>query len=133
MAGEFEYYALRELKIQRDGKVIKVSKGDAVPEAEFWPNKEAWIRCKRIGRRPARPVQEAPKKIIVGPPEGTIPEVLKEVPVQEAKVEVNEIKLPAVPLDEIAIEPKAEEKEEQAPVVVKQKRKRRGRPPKKVG
>jgi hypothetical protein len=44
MAGEFEYYALRELKIQRDGEVITVGIGDAVPEAEFWPNKEAWIR-----------------------------------------------------------------------------------------
>jgi hypothetical protein len=83
------------------------------------------IRKHGFDERPARPVQKKPA--------GTVPEVLKEVPVQEAKVEVNKIKLPAVPLDEIAIEPKVEEKEERAPVAVKQKRKRRGRPPKKVG
>lgn len=47
------WIATKAQKIKRDGKYIDLKPGDPVPEAETWPNREAWERwgyIKRVSR-----------------------------------------------------------------------------------
>ena len=43
-----KYIVGKRMKISRDGELIWVNPGDPVPEAEFWPNLNAWIRQKYV-------------------------------------------------------------------------------------
>lgn len=38
------WVAGKEQTIKRDGAYVVVKPGDSVPEAEFWPNRNAWMR-----------------------------------------------------------------------------------------
>jgi len=38
------WIAGKQQKVKRDGKYVDVAPGDPIPEAEFWPNRNAWER-----------------------------------------------------------------------------------------
>lgn len=50
-----------ELIITRDGESVKLNRGDPVPEAEFWPNRDMLQRTKHIRKLPDAP-KEAPEE-----------------------------------------------------------------------
>lgn len=64
------WFAKKRMKIKRDNKYVFVNPGDEVPEAETWPNKEAWERQgyirflpreqKAIAEDKARPIPVEP-------------------------------------------------------------------------
>lgn len=42
------WIAMKEQKVKRDGRYVVVKPGDEIPEAEFWGNRNVWIRQKFI-------------------------------------------------------------------------------------
>ena len=104
------WVALRKQNIKRDGEYVDVEIGDEIPEAEFWPNRNAWVRTKRIAEVPFVGKQKK-VEVAVKPPAPTVEKV-----VAKAQVEIApKIETPSV--------------EAEAPIVVKTRR--RGRPKKK--
>jgi hypothetical protein len=91
------WIALREQQIKRDGQYITVKAGEALPEAEFWPNRSAWVRTKRIANVPNIPDVGKPVEISVPIPEPK-PEVVVEK-VKEILIEKSVIKEPEPELE----------------------------------
>lgn len=59
--------------ITRDGKSVRVNRGDPIPEAEFWPNRDRlartrfirWIPDAETPKAPAIEIEKKPEKEVV--------------------------------------------------------------------
>jgi hypothetical protein len=92
------WVALRKLEIKRDGQYIEIQRGDEVPEAEFWPNRGAHIRTKRIAEVPFVGEQKKQEPVVISAPpvSPVVPEVNNNVEViSKPEVTPEEVK-PAV-------------------------------------
>jgi hypothetical protein len=77
------WIAGKRQKIKRDGKYIEVQPGTEVPEAEFWPNRDAHVSMgfiRWIPRDYAQPVKDVTTKIKIEPVEVKTEPVVEEKP-----------------------------------------------------
>lgn len=97
------WIAMRTMKVKRGSATVTVHRNDPVPEAENWPNRQAWERCGSIKWVPdAQMKAEKPKatkrKPVVKPkpaPEPTLTEEPKPEKVEEAKPDRPTVELPS--------------------------------------
>ena len=67
------WVAGKNQQVKRNGKYVEVKPGDPVPEAEFWPNRNAWIRQGYVREIADAPAVPAPGKPAEKPVENDLP------------------------------------------------------------
>jgi hypothetical protein len=78
------WIALKDQTVRRAGSYVDIKAGEAIPEAENWPNRSAWERRKFI-KRISSDVLPVPKAAITGISPVVVPEQPAQIEVEKPK------------------------------------------------
>ena len=84
------WIALKEQKVKRSGEYVVVVRGDPLPEAEFWSNRNSFERQGFIRWVPGEAKAEKKVEVKIKKPEPIEKPVIKEPVVEELVVEEKE-------------------------------------------